>query len=94
MKNKIILIILILIMLSLAFSFPERREIKRLPLTGDYVIQDDGSLWYVHSLDEVSGSCVGCHDDITEYWFCVEGDCVIIIENGEMRIECEGDDRL
>ena len=59
---------------------------------GEWLPNDDGSYWYLHSDAEFGGECQSCHPEMgpTTYSCPPENSaCRIVIEDGQLRVECE-----
>ena len=63
-------------------------------LGGEFILQEDGTYWYLHSAEEFEGiDCNRCHSEMSDtIWFCPdkEQDCVFYYQNGHLTIKCSG----
>lgn len=88
MKKIVLLsLVAVLCLMVLAFSWmPEYRN-----LGGEWIRQEDGSLWYLHSEEEFLSDCLSCHPEMGEtFFFCLpEDSCRLLIIDGRLELECD-----
>lgn len=85
MKKILFSLVVVLFLTGLAVA-PDFRS-----LGGEWIRQEDGSFWYLHSEEEFLSDCLSCHPEMGEtFFFCLpEDSCRLLIIDGRLELECD-----